>query len=54
MIARTMGVARNTVRPALASDVPPKYERTAKGSVADALEPRIRELLKAFPWMRRR
>jgi transposase len=51
VIARTLGVARNTVRSALASDGPPKYERAAKGSVADAFEPRIRELLAAFPSM---
>jgi transposase len=48
-IARTMGVARNTVRSALASDGPPRYERPAKGSVADAFEPQIRELLRAYP-----
>jgi transposase len=51
VIARTLGVARNTVRSALASDGPPKYERSARGSVADAFEPRIRELLKPFPLM---
>jgi transposase len=51
VIVRTLGVSRNTVRAALASDGPPKYERAAKGSVADAFEPRIRELLKAYPSM---
>jgi transposase len=51
VIVRTLGVSRNTVRAALASDAPPKYERAPKGSVADAFEPRIRELLKAFPSM---
>ena len=51
VIARVMGVSRNTVRAAIASDRPPKYERPAKGSVADAAEPRIRELLKAYPSM---
>jgi transposase len=50
-IVRTLGVSRNTVRAALASDGPPKYERPAKGSVADGFEPRIRELLKAYPSM---
>jgi transposase len=50
-IARMLGVSRNTVSSALASDGPPKYERPAKGSVADAFEPRIRELLKAYPSM---
>jgi transposase len=50
-IARVMGVSRNTVRAAVASDGPPRYERPAKGSVVDAAEPRIRELLKAYPRM---
>jgi transposase len=49
VIARTLGVSRNTVRAALASDGPPKYDRPAKGSVVDAFEPRIRELLRAYP-----
>jgi transposase len=51
VIARVTGVSRNTVRAAIASDRPPKYERPARGSVADAAEPRIRELLKAYPTM---
>ena len=51
VIARVLGVSRNTVRAAVASDRPPKYERPAKGSVTDAAEPRIRELLKAYPTM---
>lgn len=50
-IARRLGVARNTVRAALASDKPPKYERAARGSVADAYEQRIRVLLKEWPSM---
>lgn len=50
-IARRLGVARNTVRAALASDKPPKYERAARGSVADAFEPRVRALLKEWPGM---
>jgi transposase len=50
-IARVMKVSRNTVRAALRSDGPPKYERAAKGSVADEFEPRIRELLAAYPVM---
>jgi transposase len=50
-IARRMGVARNTVRAVLASDRPPKYERAAKGSVADAYEPQIRALLQEWPTM---
>ena len=31
VIVRTLGVSRNTVRAALASVGPPKYERAAKG-----------------------
>jgi transposase len=50
-IARVLGVSRNTVRSALASDGPPKYERRPAGSVVDAVEPRIRELLRAYPSM---
>ena len=50
-IARIKNVSRNTVRAALRSDGPPKYERAAKGSVADGFEPRIRELLMAYPMM---
>jgi transposase len=50
-IARTLGISRNTVRAALASDAPPKYERRPAGSVVDAAEPRIRELLQAYPSM---
>jgi transposase len=50
-IARTLGIARNTVRSALASDAPPKYRRKPAGSALDAFEPRIRELLAAYPAM---
>jgi transposase len=50
-IARVLGVSRNTVRSALASDSAPKYERVRAGSVVDAVEPRIRELLQAYPMM---
>jgi transposase len=39
------------VRAALASDAPPKYERRPAGSAVDSFEPRIRELLTAFPTM---
>jgi transposase len=50
-IVRIMNVSRNTVRAALRSDGPPKYEREPAGSVADGFEPRIRELLMAYPSM---
>jgi len=50
-IARVMNVSRNTVRAALRSDGPPRYERAPRGSVADEYAPRIRELLQAVPTM---
>ena len=50
-IARMLGISRNTVAKALASDRPPKYERAPAGSVVDAVEPRIRLLLAQFPTM---
>lgn len=51
VIARVLGISKNTVKSALADDAPPKYERPARGSIVDEVEPRIRELLQAFPWM---
>lgn len=50
-IARVVGVSRNTVRAALRSAGPPKYERVDRPSIVDEVEPRIRELLQAFPTM---
>lgn len=50
-IARRLGVARNTVREALRSEGPPRYERAPKGSAVDVFEPAIRELLAEFPSM---
>jgi transposase len=50
-VARVLGVSRNTVKAALASDGPPKYVRAAKRTLADGFEPRIRELLRAWPSM---
>lgn len=50
-IARLLGISRNTVRAAIASDGPPKYVRRPAGSVVDAVEARIRELLQAYPRM---
>jgi len=51
VIARVLGCSRNTVRNALAADQPPAYRRRSRGSVVDAVEPRIRELLQACPTM---
>jgi transposase len=51
-VARVMGVSKNTVKRALAADGPPRYERrVGGGSIVDAVEPRIRELLAAWPRM---
>lgn len=50
-IARVRGISRNTVRSALASGTPPKYERPRASSIVDEVEPRIRELLRATPTM---
>jgi transposase len=50
-IARTLGVSRNTVRTAIASDGPPRYERKPAGSAVDAFEDAIREQLALVPTM---
>jgi transposase len=50
-VARVMGVSKNTAKRALAADGPPRYQRPARGSIVDAVEPRIRELLAAWPAM---
>lgn len=50
-IAQRLAISRNTVYAALASDAPPRYERTPAGSIVDEVEPRIRELLQVCPTM---
>ncbi|WP_112248793.1 IS21 family transposase [Kribbella monticola] len=50
-IARRLGISKNTVKKALGSHEPPKYERASKGSIVDAVEPQIRALLAEFPQM---
>ena len=49
-IARVLGVARNTVRSAVRSDGPPKYERTDVGSIVDPFVPQIREFESTRVW----
>jgi len=51
VIARTVGCSKNTVKKALCDEAPPQYERAPTGSIVDAVEPRIRELLRAWPTM---
>ncbi|WP_293003838.1 IS21 family transposase [Mycobacterium sp.] len=50
-ISRQLGVARNTVRAALASARPPQYVRPPRGSVVTDYEVRIRGLLLEYPRM---
>jgi transposase len=50
-VARVLGISKNTVKNALACEEPPKYQRQPKGSIVDEVEPRIRELLQAYPRM---
>jgi len=49
-IARVLGISRNKVKAARGGGGP-RYARAPTGSVADGFEPRIRELLAAFPSM---
>jgi hypothetical protein len=44
-------VSKNTVKRALRADRPPQYQRAVAGSIVDQVEPRIRELLQAWPTM---
>src|SRR3954468_11443731 len=48
-IVRRLGVSRNTVRKALASPEPPRYQRRPAGSAVDAVEPAVRALLQDCP-----
>ncbi|MCK9930803.1 IS21 family transposase [Frankia sp. Mgl5] len=50
-ISRRLGVARNTVRRALTSDRPPRYERAPRPRLTDAVEPAVRTLLAEYPRM---
>ena len=48
-IARRLGISRNAVRRALASQGPPRYQRPAVPVAFDAVEPQVRVLLREFP-----
>lgn len=50
-VARRLGISRNTVRAALASERPLQYRRQGRGSVADEYEPQIQVLLAEWPRM---
>jgi transposase len=50
-VARVMGCSKNTVKRALAAEGPPRYQRSARASIVDGVEPRIRELLAVWPTM---
>jgi transposase len=50
-IADRLGLARGTVRRALAAEAPPSYARAAGPSAFDAFEGRVRALLAEFPAM---
>lgn len=49
VIARRLGISRTTVVKAVASQGPPKYERTATESLFAVFEPRVRTLLRLNP-----
>lgn len=53
-IADRLGLARGTVRRALAAQSPPTYSRPSAPSVFDAFEADVRSLLTEFPSMLRR
>jgi hypothetical protein len=48
-VARQLGIGRSTVARAVASDVPPKYERKPVTTSFAAFEPRVAALLAEFP-----
>jgi transposase len=50
-IARRLGISRNTVRSALASDRPPRYQRAPRSTLADGVEAQVRAVLAEFPRM---
>ena len=48
-LVRRTGLARNTIKKALRSDVPPRYERSPAGSMLDPFKDEIHRLLKDDP-----
>jgi transposase len=51
-IARRLGINRRTVKRLVEASEPPRYEREPAGSMLDALEPAIRQLLEECPAIR--
>jgi hypothetical protein len=51
VIARQLGISRNTVAKALVAESPPKYERPPAGTAFDAVEQQVRALLADAPFM---
>lgn len=47
--ARELGISEGAVRAALRPGAPDRYVRRPRGSVADAVEPELRDLLARFP-----
>lgn len=50
-IAQRLGISRNTVSKLVASDAPPRYERTPKATSFSVFEPQVRWLLEQTPDM---
>jgi transposase len=50
-VARDLGIGRSTVERALASDRPPRYERSAVPTSFTPFDPLVRQLLEAHPGM---
>ncbi len=48
-VARDLGIGRSTVKRALASDGPPKYERPVVSTSFTPFEPLVRQLLVEHP-----
>ncbi len=51
VIARQLGISRNTVAKALAASSPPRYERPSSGTAFDIVEAQVRALLADTPLM---
>jgi hypothetical protein len=51
VIARQLGISRNTVAKAIASGGPPEYSRAPAATSFEPFEPQVRQLLEATPSM---